>query len=107
MTTMKSRLCVYAVVLCLSFLAAFSILALGQSKSDLHEASFYHQLENGFVQCVLCPRRCTISEGSRGFCGVRENQGGRLYSLVYGKPCSLHIDPIEKKPLFHFLPGSE
>lgn len=104
---MKPRLHTLFVILCLSCTAVFSALALGSSNGDLHEASFYHRLENGFVQCVLCPRRCTVSEGSRGFCGVRENRGGRLYSLVYGKPCSLHIDPIEKKPLFHFLPGSE
>jgi pyruvate formate lyase activating enzyme len=76
------------------------------SKNLLHEASYYFKLDGKKVNCVLCPRRCVIEKGKRGFCGVRENQDGVLYSLVYGKPCSLHIDPIEKKPLFHFFPGS-
>lgn len=74
--------------------------------SDCHEASYYVKLDDKQVNCVLCPRRCVIPDTKRGFCGVRENKGGVLCSLVYGKPCSLHIDPIEKKPLFHFLPGS-
>ncbi|MFA5039541.1 MAG: AmmeMemoRadiSam system radical SAM enzyme [Candidatus Omnitrophota bacterium] len=71
-----------------------------------HQASYYQKLENKIVQCLLCPRQCVISDKQRGFCGVRENQGGELYTLVYGKPCSLHLDPIEKKPLFHVLPGA-
>jgi len=59
------------------------------------------------VQCGLCPRRCIIPSGSRGFCGVRENQQGILYALVYAKPVTLTVgDPIEKKPLFHFFPSS-
>ncbi|MGD9099184.1 MAG: AmmeMemoRadiSam system radical SAM enzyme [Anaerolineae bacterium] len=57
-----------------------------------------------YVKCRLCPHGCVISEGARGHCRVRENRGGRLYSLVYGHPCALHIDPIEKKPFYHFLP---
>lgn len=59
-----------------------------------------------YVQCKLCPRECIISEGARGECGVRENRGGRLYTVVYGRACALNNDPIEKKPFFHFLPGS-
>ncbi|MDP8218008.1 MAG: radical SAM protein, partial [Candidatus Theseobacter exili] len=58
------------------------------------------------VQCTLCPKGCLLREGQRGDCRVRENRGGRLVSLVYGKPCAIHVDPIEKKPLFHVLPGS-
>jgi len=76
-------------------------------KEALHEASYYIKLDDKAVNCQLCPRRCIIAEGKRGFCGVREDQGGTLYSLVYAKPCSVHIDPIEKKPFFHFLPGSK
>lgn len=57
-----------------------------------------------YVQCNLCPHQCVIAEGERGKCRVRENRGGRLYSVVYGNPCAVHIDPIEKKPLYHFLP---
>ena len=59
-----------------------------------------------YVRCGLCPRGCIISEGARGECGVRENRGGRLHTLVYGRVCALNNDPIEKKPFFHFLPGS-
>ena len=56
------------------------------------------------VKCQLCPRGCIISEGHRGECRVRENQGGKLYTMVYGNPCAVHVDPIEKKPFNHFLP---
>ncbi len=58
------------------------------------------------VQCELCPRACEIAPGGRGDCRVRVNLDGRLTALTYGFPCSLHIDPIEKKPVFHFLPGT-
>ncbi|MBU0547910.1 MAG: AmmeMemoRadiSam system radical SAM enzyme [Candidatus Omnitrophica bacterium] len=58
------------------------------------------------VQCELCPFRCFLSEGSRGICRVRMNVAGRLRTLVYGQPVSVHIDPIEKKPVYHMLPGS-
>jgi len=70
------------------------------------EARFYQKLPKLKVRCELCPRGCTVSEGARGDCGVRENRDGVLYSLVYARVCSLHIDPIEKKPLFHYLPGT-
>ncbi len=70
------------------------------------ESEIYEKIGNGKVKCGVCPRRCTIKEGGRGFCGVRENRNGRLFSLVYGKAVSSSIDPIEKKPLFHFAPGS-
>ena len=74
---------------------------------ELHEASFYKQLEGGKVQCQLCPNKCILAEGQRGLCKVRENQGGKLYSLVYGKSVTQHVDPIEKKPFYHFLPGAK
>ena len=68
-------------------------------------ALYCHTPHRGlYVKCRLCPHQCVISEGARGHCRVRENRGGRLYSLVYGAPCAVHIDPIEKKPFFHFLP---
>ena len=70
------------------------------------EALYYHKTEKGTVQCVLCPNLCVIPDGKRGFCRVRTNRGGSLYTLVYGAPCAVHIDPIEKKPFFHVLPGS-
>lgn len=74
---------------------------------SLHEAMWYKKLPGGKVQCELCPFRCTLDEGERGICGVRVNIKGTLRSLTYGKPAALNIDPIEKKPLFHFLPGSK
>ncbi len=72
-----------------------------------HEASFYKQLDNGMVQCQLCPNKCILNPGQRGICGVRENIQGKLYSLVYGRPVTTNVDPIEKKPLYHFLPQSK
>ena len=72
----------------------------------MEEAQFYEKLEDNKVRCLLCPHRCLISEGKRGICGVRENREGKLYSLVYGKAVAANIDPIEKKPFFHFYPGS-
>ncbi|MEW6350786.1 MAG: AmmeMemoRadiSam system radical SAM enzyme [Thermodesulfobacteriota bacterium] len=72
----------------------------------MKEALLYEPLENAAVKCRLCRHECKIEEGKRGICGVRENQGGRLYSLVYDKVVSSNVDPIEKKPLFHVAPGS-
>jgi pyruvate formate lyase activating enzyme len=70
------------------------------------EAYLYEPLEDDKVKCNLCNHRCVIAEGKRGICNVRENQGGILNTLVYGKLIARHIDPIEKKPLFHLFPGS-
>lgn len=72
----------------------------------MKEALFYQKSDAQKVKCQLCPHFCAIAEGARGLCGVRENRLGALYSLVYGKVVAESIDPIEKKPLFHFLPGS-
>ncbi len=72
----------------------------------MHEAQLYEQGKEGEVICELCAHHCRIKDGHRGICGVRENHKGRLYSLVYGWLVAEHVDPIEKKPLFHFLPGS-
>ncbi len=72
----------------------------------MREALFYQKGAGQEVHCLLCPHNCSIQDGKRGLCGVRENRSGSLYSLVYGKPISEHVDPIEKKPLFHFYPGS-
>lgn len=62
--------------------------------------------EGDKVRCSLCPHTCLIADGKRGLCGVRENRGGKLFSLIYGKASSIHPDPIEKKPLYHFMPGT-
>lgn len=67
---------------------------------------FYEKLDEKKVRCFLCNQHCTIKEGKRGICYVRKNIDGTLYSLVYGKIISMNVDPIEKKPLFHFLPAS-
>jgi pyruvate formate lyase activating enzyme len=72
----------------------------------MKEAQFYEKLDDSKVRCHLCNHHCLISSGKRGLCGVRENREGILYSLVYGKVVALNVDPIEKKPLFHFHPGS-
>ncbi|KPJ70606.1 hypothetical protein AMJ51_01465 [Microgenomates bacterium DG_75] len=77
------------------------------SVGELKEASFYEQLSGGEVRCNLCPNRCVLAEGQRGICRVRENIGGKLYSLIYGQPATIHLDPIEKKPFYHFLPGTK
>jgi len=70
------------------------------------EAYLYERLEENKVRCSLCSHRCVIKDGRRGICNVRENEAGILKTLVYGKLIARHIDPIEKKPLFHFLPGT-
>jgi len=72
----------------------------------LHDALLYDELDEKLVQCNLCAHRCLIREGSRGICRVRENRDGKLYTLVYGNLISRNVDPIEKKPLYHFFPGS-
>jgi len=72
----------------------------------MKEAMFQTAKEESKVQCGLCRHTCIIAPGHRGICGVRENRGGTLYSLVYDKVIARNIDPIEKKPLFHFMPGS-
>ena len=69
------------------------------------EASYYQKQKSGNVQCLLCPKNCIIACGDQGFCGTRKNIDGTLYSLIYGKTTGLAVDPIEKKPLYHFHPG--
>jgi len=71
-----------------------------------HEARWWRPDGEGRLLCYLCPRYCRIGEGQSGFCFIRKNVSGRLVSLAYAQPCALQVDPIEKKPLFHFLPGS-
>ena len=73
----------------------------------MKEALLYQKLKDNKVRCNLCNHRCLISPGKRGICFVRENKDGILYSLVYGLALAANIDPIEKKPLFHFQPGTD
>ncbi len=71
------------------------------------EALWYHADPSGRVVCELCPNSCRVGPGLEGACRVRENRGGKFYTKVYGRPVTIHKDPIEKKPLFHFLPGTD
>lgn len=71
-----------------------------------YEARWWEREPGGKVHCYLCPRHCHIHQGQAGFCFIRVNQGGTLYSLGYAHPAAIQIDPVEKKPLNHFLPGT-
>lgn len=75
-------------------------------KDRIIPAMLYDKLENSKVKCKLCSHYCTISPGNKGICEVRQNEDGELYSLVWGRPESICVDPIEKKPLYHYKPGS-
>jgi len=76
------------------------------SGGSVRPAAWYEPLEGGKVRCMLCPHRCVIPPGGKGICRVRKNEGGRLVTLIYGLVSSIAIDPIEKKPLYHFYPGA-
>jgi pyruvate formate lyase activating enzyme len=73
----------------------------------MKEADYYKKLKDENVQCILCPKNCVIKKDSYGFCNARKNIDGKLYSIVYSNPDAVHVDPIEKKPLYHFMPGSK
>jgi len=80
-----------------------------QSEDDARftrEAGFYRKLPNLKIECELCPRACEVGDGKRGYCGVRENRAGVFFTLVHSRVCAARPDPVEKKPLFHYLPGS-
>lgn len=78
----------------------------GEAEKWTKEAMFYQITPKG-VRCQICPNECNVAEGQAGDCRNRVNRKGKLYSIAYGNPCAVHIDPIEKKPLLHFLPGSK
>ena len=80
--------------------------SVGHAALPGHPARWYKKLSLKRVECQLCPKKCRVDDTERGFCGVRENRGGDYRTLVYGRPCSLNMDPIEKKPLFHVTPGA-
>ena len=82
------------------------IAASGEDDRYVRKARYWKKLEHKQIKCQLCPRQCVIDDHERGYCGVRENRGGTYYTLVYARPVTYHTDPIEKKPLFHFYPGS-
>jgi len=90
------------------FPMVFSTNAAAQRRrAPLREAMFYSRLTNNMVRCELCFHYCTIREGERGRCFNKENQGGKLFLLVHGRPSAVHIEPIEKEPSLHMLPGSD
>jgi pyruvate formate lyase activating enzyme len=93
-----------------SMLRASSAIPAGPARRDsdelpAREASWYKKLGEGRVECLLCPQACAVADMERGMCGVRENRGGSYYTLVHGLACAVHVDPIEKKPFFHVMPG--
>ncbi len=81
-----------------------SELGGGDGYTDARVARYWEALDDGYIRCELCPRQCVVPAGGRGYCGVRENRDGVYYTLAYGNPCAVHVDPIEKKPFYHFLP---
>ena len=80
--------------------------AQASGSGKLKEVMFYKKLADLKVECGICPKKCRIADLERGYCGNKENRGGIYYSLVHSRPCAVHIDPIEKKPLFHCLPSA-
>jgi len=107
--------CSRCAVLCASAAAApWAVFAPPARGADLKKgfikkvlSPYFTPLENGIIRCDLCPHRCEVDPGERGICEVRENIGGKYYSLVYANPCAVHVDPIEKKPFFHVLPTTQ
>jgi pyruvate formate lyase activating enzyme len=95
----------------ISFTSPFSKISdalkmIREKNLSKFDAMYWKELEGKLVQCQLCPNMCVLPDLGRGRCGVRINLDGKLYSLVYGKPVAVHVDPVEKKPLSHFLPGT-
>lgn len=90
---------------CLSF---NPIASISDDKTEFPpvKAKYWEKLDGGRILCTLCPRECRVADKERGYCGVRENIKGEYYTLVHSRLCSAHTDPIEKKPLFHHLPGT-
>ncbi len=86
--------------------AAWPCLAAESDARYIAEARYYEKLPHNKIKCTLCPRECVIDDRERGYCGVRENRGGKYYTLVHSRVVSLNVDPIEKKPFFHYAPGS-
>ena len=81
--------------------------AINGERETMHEAVLYKKLDKSRVQCIACTRRCTVAPEKTGVCGVRKNIKGTLNLMVYSHPVCVNVDPMEKKPLYHFLPGTE
>lgn len=107
---LKAGLVFAAIAVCILLNLLFNgetlVSAARKSLVGKREALYYTKIDEETLQCDLCPRRCLLTNGMRGFCRVRQAEAGKLYTLVYGNPCSYHIDPIEKKPIYHLLPAT-
>ncbi|NIO16893.1 MAG: AmmeMemoRadiSam system radical SAM enzyme [Deltaproteobacteria bacterium] len=79
--------------------------SLSSDLSD-REAKYYERKQGLEIECLLCPRKCLVGDRERGYCGVRENRAGKYMTLIHSRPCTVHVDPIEKKPFFHVYPAS-
>lgn len=106
MSTRKFTIIGLVALLSVCALTLFAGRAFAHRAIAGHVADFWEPLDGKSVMCRLCPRQCVIANGARGFCRARENRNGTLYTLNYGKPCSIQPDPIEKAPFYHFLPGT-
>jgi len=93
-------------VLAAPMLLPASLAMAAARKPVAREAAHYEKLGGNRIECRICPHRCQVANRKRGHCGTRENRGGAYMTLVYGQPSAVHVDPIEKKPLFHYHPGS-
>lgn len=93
-------------LLCTAASVAFWSIGFTKNPEHKFEARWYEKISHKKVKCLLCPRECVVDDRERGYCGVRENWEGVYYTLVHSNPCTYHVDPVEKKPLFHFLPGT-
>jgi pyruvate formate lyase activating enzyme len=92
---------------CAAACAAGRVAAAVESDAPFTvEARYYEKLPYRKIKCKLCPRECVIDDRERGYCGVRENHGGTYYTLVHSRVCAANVDPVEKKPFFHFAPGT-
>ncbi|MDI6733662.1 MAG: AmmeMemoRadiSam system radical SAM enzyme [Planctomycetota bacterium] len=90
----------------LSLVDFYNIFPSDRQDNNRYEVPYYKKLTGGMVECLICPKRCKIVNQGRGYCLNKVNDNGFYYSLVYSRPCTINIDPIEKKPFYHFLPGS-
>jgi pyruvate formate lyase activating enzyme len=93
------------IALILSAMVLTAAYAEQDGKAVPKPAEYWRSVKNNIVQCLLCPRKCVLAVDKRGACAVRINKDGKLYTLGYGNPVAIHIDPIEKKPFFHVAPG--
>lgn len=102
---MKKEYVLFLLIIIHVFFVSCSCFGAEDNSPGAKVASYWQVVRDKVVQCQLCPRRCVLDTGQRGVCTVRINKGGTLYTLGYGNPVAVHVDPIEKKPFFHVLPG--